>query len=80
MTTERELWVKSLKEQHMPELIMVIIYYSELMFATVPADNLGTTQNLPAAPTPVFSRQPVKLVCHVSLPLLLFPILMVHKK
>lgn len=39
---------------------MVIIYYSALIFATASADNQGTTQNFPAAPTPV--------------PLLLFPI------
>lgn len=72
MTPQQWLWVKSLKEQYMPELVMVIIYYSGLMLATASADNQGTTQNFLAAPAPVFSRQPVKLVCHVSLPLLLF--------
>jgi len=52
---------------------MVIIYYSGLMLATASADNLRTTQN-----PPVVSRQPVKLVCHVSLPLLLLPNNTVH--
>lgn len=59
---------------------MAIIYYSGLMLAIASADNLGTTQNSPAALAPVFSRQPVKLVCHVSLPVLLFPNIKVNNK
>lgn len=55
-------------------------YYSGLTLATASADNPETTQNSPAAPAPVFSRQPVKLVSHMSLPLLLFPNITVYNK